>query len=232
MQASLLVITKTKFAFLTPVVRSLKSQNTSLRITCMYREFLFVLYCNTIDPHVHVLSQVHACEVLDPLVDHEPRIVQQLSTLINDPYSHSSIGTACHQLTHFLDIHHIQNASFMSHNCLKARIALDVTWLPKFDGPVCRRGDQNIKFFLHTCINDLTDCSLVAMRRVYRSNIWFLALLEDGTLVHRFTFKLQQFPICQTQKNCLIFGAVAIGAHEDLEMKYLGVILVICTYLF
>jgi len=88
----------------------------------MHKELLFVLHRYAIDPYIHILRQVDRGEVLNPLVDHKPRVIQELPRLIDDPNAHSPIRAAGDQLVHLLDIDHIEDAAFVANYRLKARI--------------------------------------------------------------------------------------------------------------
>ena len=88
----------------------------------MHEELLFVLHRYAIDPYIHILRQVDGGEVLNPLVDHKPRVIQELSRLIDDPNTHRPIRAAGDQLVDLLDIDHVEDAAFMSNYGLKARI--------------------------------------------------------------------------------------------------------------
>jgi len=88
----------------------------------MHKELLLVLYRYTIDPYIHILRQVDRSEVLNPLVDHKPRVIQELSGLIDDPNAHGPVCAAGDQLIYILDVDHIEDATFMAYNRLKAWI--------------------------------------------------------------------------------------------------------------
>lgn len=88
----------------------------------MHKELLFVLYRYTIDPYIHILRQVDRSEVLNPLVDHEPRVIQELPGLIDDPNAHGPVRAAGDQLIYLLDVDHVEDAAFMAYNCLEAWI--------------------------------------------------------------------------------------------------------------
>ena len=93
----------------------------------MHEELLFVLHRYAIDPYIHILRQVDRGEVLNPLVDHKPRVIQELSRLIDDPNPHRPIRAAGDQLVHLLNVNHIEDAAFMPNNCLKAWICFDAS---------------------------------------------------------------------------------------------------------
>ena len=88
----------------------------------MHKELLFVLHRYAIDPYIHILRQVDRGEVLNPLVDHKPRVIQELPRLIDDPNTHRPICAAGDQLVDLFDIDHVEDAAFMSNYGLKARI--------------------------------------------------------------------------------------------------------------
>ena len=96
----------------------------------MHEELLFVLHRYAIDPYIHILRQVDRGEVLNPLVDHKPRVIQELSRLIDDPNPHRPIRAAGDQLVHLLDVDHVEDAALMANYRLKARIRFDVARLP------------------------------------------------------------------------------------------------------
>ena len=73
----------------------------------MEGQVLRVLNIDAVDPHVDVLREVYAGKVLDALIDHEPWVVQELTSLVHNPDAHGPVCAACDQLLHLVDVDHV-----------------------------------------------------------------------------------------------------------------------------
>ena len=160
-----------KFAFFPPFFRGFEFEKRTFRISGVKSKVFTVVDLKTIDPNVYFFLEilVDRGEICNFLVDNEPWEKKKLSRSINLPYPDSLISAARDQLINlplFANKPHIQYTSIMPNYCLKAWIWLYILGLPKFDGPIRRRRDNDIqRLIIDFSVYYFSNFSLVTVRR-------------------------------------------------------------------
>jgi hypothetical protein len=135
--ASLFVL-KFEFTLLSPFLWCLELEEGALRVSSVNSKTLSVVDLEAVDPYIDIQGLVDGGEVLDFLIDNEPWIEEQLSSLVDGPDPQGPICAACDQLVDLLHIDHVKNGALVPNDGLEARILLGALGFPKLDGPISR----------------------------------------------------------------------------------------------
>ena len=153
--------------WLTPVILSFYDVDTTFRVTSVELHILTYFLVETLQPDiVREWSTRNWFESASTLELYEPRVHQELASLVNSPDAHGFISGWGDQELHFLNVDHIQDTAIVSDNSLEALVLLCVFWLPQFDCSIGTCWYQNTQT-IDLSINQFSDRSLHLVMVVY-----------------------------------------------------------------
>ena len=105
----------------------------------------------------------------------------------------------------------------MTDDRLEAWIGFNVSWLPHFDRPICRRRDQHVQLtFIYFRINNFSYFALMSIRRLDLHKFWVFTFPENGLLLNILGLIVEKFSIAQPQEQYLVIHRIFVGAHNDV----------------
>ena len=103
----------------------------------------------------------------------------------------------------------------MTDDGLEARVALDILWLPHFDGSVCAAANQHVET-LDVRVEHAADLSLVPLGRLECDQLGILAAVDEELLIDCLALEEADLARGEPHKDKLVLVGVSVRRQVDI----------------